>query len=540
VIEAGAAVLLTGWEGTLTYASARPQPLVPKTPSALAEPLVSEADNRLRSLSSRAEWRLGDAAVPVEQLLPALRKRIEAVYTMGVAMRRADPTAPDRRLPDILARTLLEDWVVAVRLFLLRLGADAERLARWQGLPALPSIASLTTAASEVHGSAGAVLRLRFGGGLTIFYKPRRVTGESLWAEWNAAVAEVDEEISVPTARVLAGGLVDRGGPGASGLPSYGWMENLARGSCAEKVHWQRAGALLCLAHHVGLSDLHMSNVVATAGGPAVLDAECLGGVISSRHWQNDGAEDVQGSLLATGLLPNAERWGAFQLPDVSGLFGGAAPVPGVLLPCWTGSQAEIRELRFVPARLLEQRNRPSRTLQPLLALPEILSGYARAALALLGIRPHLLRRGGWVDRFETQHSPRVVLRSTLSYGLMLSRSLLAERLPSEEIRQGMLRSELERASLDAGIPTHAGILEDELQALLRLRVPSFHLAAGTRDVVAEGGRVLVRDAASHTPANAIRHRLKGLGRNGMEETVKAELASILFRACRAGNVIPR
>lgn len=58
MIEAGAAVLLTGWEGTLTYGSARPQLLVPKTLSALAEPLVSEADEmesvnqltRLRSM----------------------------------------------------------------------------------------------------------------------------------------------------------------------------------------------------------------------------------------------------------------------------------------------------------------------------------------------------------------------------------------------------------------------------------------------------------------------------------------------------------
>lgn len=210
------------------------------------------------------------------------------------------------------------------------------------------------------------MVRLRFVGGLTIFYKPRPITGESLWAELNAAMTETDEESSVKTARVLAGGMLDKGGPGASGVPSYGWMEELERGCCAEKVHWQRAGALLCLAHHVGLSDLHMSNLVATAGGPAVLDAECLGGVISSRSGKDDGAEDLQGSLLRTGLLPNIERCGAFELPDVSGLFGGAAPVPGVLLPCWTGSQADSTELRFVPARLLEQMNRPSRTWAPL------------------------------------------------------------------------------------------------------------------------------------------------------------------------------
>lgn len=366
MIEEAAAVLLTGWEGTLTYASAPSRPLVPADLGALVEPLVSEAGDRLRSLSLQAQRRLGYAAVPVGELLPALRQRITAVYTMEVVQRRADPVAPDRRSVDILARTVLEDWLAGVRLFLLRLGADRERLGRWLGLPALPSIASLTTAASDVHGRAGAVVRLRFVGGLTIFYKPRPITGESLWAELNAAMTETDEESSVKTARVLAGGMLDKGGPGASGVPSYGWMEELERGCCAEKVHWQRAGALLCLAHHVGLSDLHMSNLVATAGGPAVLDAECLGGVISSRSGKDDGAEDLQGSLLRTGLLPNIERCGAFELPDVSGLFGGAAPVPGVLLPCWTGSQADSTELRFVPARLLEQMNRPSRTWAPL------------------------------------------------------------------------------------------------------------------------------------------------------------------------------
>ncbi len=164
-------------------------------------------------------------------------------------------------------------------------------------------------------------------------------------------------------------------------------------------------------------------------------------------------------------------------------------------------------------------------------ALPEILSGYVRAALALLAIRPDLLRKGGWVDRFETQHSPRVVLRSTLIYGVVLSRSLLPERLASEEIRQGMLRSELERASLDPGITTHAKVLELESKALLRLCVPSFYLAAGTRNVAGEGGHILAHDAASQTAAETIRHRLEGLCMDGMEETVKAALASILFRA---------
>lgn len=532
MIETGANFLLTGWEGTLAPDSAIPS-APPAALKALVEPLALAAASSLRRTCSPEDLSFASAALPWQPLLCGLEQRVAAVYTMLVATRLDDRTSPERIGADHLAQVLVEDWVAGMRLFVRRLQADRERLARWLSLRELAPVSFLSAAASEVHGPAGPVLKLRFAGGHTIFYKPRPMSGELLWAELNEALAAVDQGISIARARVLAGGLMDGCDPRSDGASTarYGWMEALSTGECAQETHWLRAGALLCLASHLDLSDLHMSNLIATADGPAVLDAECLGDVLSSVDCDGDEPEQMERSLLATGLLPHPAQSSPIEVPDLSGLFGAPGPVRGLLLPFWKEAATGVAELSFVRATLLEQGNRTPARSHPLVCLPQMVSGYRRAAQALLSIRPALLQAGGWVARLEAQHSPRVVLRSTLSYGIMLSRSLTPRMLASKESRRTMLRADLTRAFSRSGIASTPEILNVEVEALLRLCLPCFYLGPGTRDLASVSGRVLLHHASARSSAEPIRQRLDGLRPNKIEGQVEAVLASILFHA---------
>jgi len=60
----------------------------------------------------------------------------------------------------------------------------------------------------------------------------------------------------------------------------YGWAEFVAPSSLpdegAAQAYFGAAGGLLAVAWLLGARDLHMDNVVATAAGPVVVDAEAV------------------------------------------------------------------------------------------------------------------------------------------------------------------------------------------------------------------------------------------------------------------------
>lgn len=410
-------VLLVGWEGVLAPAVADDAVAGYGPMSRLMREVEVFARGELRGL-------------PVEGLVRGLGRRLMGVSAMpalaGVQGLTAAQTAGYARM----TRWVLEDWRSGVRVFARRLWADVEELGAWMGVTG--EIEELRVAGSDVHGPNGAAVEVQFAGGLAVFYKPRAVTGERFWAELQGCLGEIDEGAAVRVAAVLE--RRDEAG-------KYGWMEGLAS-EAREPGEWVRAGALVCSAMLAGMSDLHMANVVATSGGPAVVDAECLGGCLGLQR-------DLKGEVMGTGLLPAGER------PEVSGLFGAGAALTGVKVPRWR----EDGGVEMVGAGLLEQKNRMRGAEARLLCLPEMVEGFGRAAEAIEGIRGELLAEGGWLERLEREHAPRVVRRGTLEYGLAMSRGLRVEAMGSEAGRRRALGENWSEA---------------EVAALLRLWVPRF------------------------------------------------------------------
>jgi hypothetical protein len=425
---------------------------------------------------------------PVDQLLPPLLHRLMGIAA-AASLTGSDYTDGPIRvdLASVFSTTKyaayaemsVQQWSASVGLFLTRMLADAERIADWLGLSEMPSIASLVEADSDLHDAGGSVIRISFANGSNIFYKPRPVTGEFFWRELTRATEGVDAACKVASSRVLCS-------------DGYGWMEEIPKLESPQNAdresYWRSAGSLLCHAWIAHMTDLHMGNIVATQTGPAVVDAECL----ATPGIERDGGFDAASfamELSQTGLLSSHGFDDA--MPDVSGFFGRTASVASIRLPIWHALQDGMVGLSFKSAWLKDTGNSFD-DAPPIACVPALAQGFLDAAIAIQEIRPSLLQSGGWLERLQAAHAPRIILRSTLSYGLRMSNALLSEQsidTPAED----------------------ALIYEAEQRAIESLCVPRFVMPPGTRDLAVHTEGRCMQGMFHRAGADCIRRRLEQL-----------------------------
>jgi lantibiotic modifying enzyme len=512
----------------------------------LVDPLLADALLEITRRIPALERVFGGEQIPLDSLLGLLRERLRGILMQAIAACSwTGPATADRstlsmqrdliqKFPVLfpLLEHAVSEWAAATAAFHGRLHRDGARLATWLGMAAMPPIESVSGTASDTHPGGHMVLRIVFTGGRCLYYKPRPVTGEWLWQRLLECIAEAEPALRLPAGRVLAGSPA-----------RYGWAESVlpldglaaespngdAEGSGAKSAYWHAAGAILCLAQHARLTDLHLGNIIATPNGPAVTDAECLGTpkFFASAARGHSRGETEPGafldSLLETGLLP---RNSARDMPDISGLFGTAEPVPGIGLPQWVLDQDGGYHLTSAPATLVDHGN-ASGPVSALAVLPQILSGYRQAAGALSSIRKALIAQGAhWRLVLERAHAPRVVLRDTLAYGILLSQSLEPESLRSRHRRQSTLLHAL-RTSAPGDFAE--AVLRTELHALLQLHVPRLITVPGTRTLASGSERSLVPSFAACTPAEAVIRQMEGLSPETLEAVqIPALLLAIL------------
>lgn len=515
--------LVLGYQGTL-----RPDPdhsanapaATDAAPCIREFPLEPWLTGALRELNLRvsAEQRdFGGEGVDLGALIEALRLRLRGMLTQVLAVCPATTEESLLRSYPALAALMkgaAAEWVDAIAVFLERLHGDAARLAAWLGYAKLPGLTSLTAASSDAHAGGHQVLRLLFRDGRCIYYKPRAVSGEWLWDELVHAV-NAHSSLRLASAGALAG---------TNGR--YGWVVSLLphaelrdwdKDSAQASEYWHAAGATLCLAEHVKMTDLHMANVMATCGGPALFDAESLGTprAVSDTRMRR-GAEPAIATaiddLLDSGLLPGHDSGG---LPETSGLFGKAAAVPEILVPCWSPRAGGGQQLDMVPAALVDHGNSPP-GITPVEVLPLLVSGYREAATALMRCRDSLVSpRSAWRLTLEHAHAPRMVLRDTLTYGILLSRSLRPEQLRSAQHRRIALRSALQGHGPRA-LPE--AVLRTEVRTLLHLHIPRFTALPGSRTLAGSSGRALAPRFLACSPAEAVLRKMGELSPQRLSE----------------------
>ena len=546
-----AGVLLPGWQGNLMPADAAliDATMLPPPLDGLLQPLLADALMELQQRAGSALLCCGGAPIPLEQVLAILRLRLTGVVSLPLALACEDAKVEraeeglagdfasrawaDCRVRFPLLAPLLaiatRGWVRATEVFLRRLGRDRVRLAQWLGVASLPPIHGLAGTGADMHDGGNIVLLISFASGQGLYYKPRPVTGEFLWHVLLAELAASTPGCSLPAARVLSG-TRESPGSGSSGelMSGYGWMEALAAPAArAGDDYWQGAGGLLCLAQQFALTDLHAENVVPQNAGPAVVDAECLGSVaILHRHGGEDAAEEETGEvervierLLATGLLGSIalnKRSDGEERCNLSGLFARPASIPSLRLPYWQAGSGRLPQLGFTPARLRLQPATPEQA-SAIAVLPHLHDGYRAAVHALLACRSRLLTSGGWLDTLERVHASRVLVRTTLAYALVLSRSLFPDHLQSSIKRRAALRVLLAECPhlLGAG-PLPNAVADAEIEALFHLDLPGFTLRRGTSRTL-EPGSILLGQAGATTAASLVRRRLEALSEESLE-----------------------
>lgn len=508
----------------------------------IIEPLLAGALHGLeRRIPTRHRAFAGEL-ISVDALLELLRERLRGILTLAVAacLKRGEVSAAamDRcllvefpRLSPLLQQAVSE-WVAATATFHERLHRDGTRLARWLGFASLPPVESVAGTTSDTHPGGHGVLRVVFKGGRCVYYKPRSISGEWLWHRLLEIIAETDPALRLPAGRVLEGSRPER----------YGWAESVlmqgdTNGFADGTEYWHAAGAMLCLAHHVSMTDLHLGNVLATPNGPAVTDAECLGvprlldASPNKAHRENEPVASFFEALMSTGLLPDGV---VRDVPDVSGLFGSAGAVSSLGLPQWILEPDGRCRLMAVPAGLLDHGNAPGR-VSMLAVLPELLAGYRHAACVLLCSRRSLISPGSrWRWVLEREHAPRIVVRDTLRYSLLLSRSLEPRYLCAGGQRQSDLRRVLE---VDTPTAFPKALLRAEVHALQRLHIPRLIALPGTRTLASGSRRPLVRNFASCTAAEEVLRRMEELSAERLEAV---HVPALLLAMLRLGARLPR
>jgi lantibiotic modifying enzyme len=525
-------LLVLGYHGTLRPVQRQNLPPAMET---LVDPWLAQAWQRLDQHVPQQHRVFQGEPVPLGSLFPVLKDRLIGILTQAVgafAPGKTSTTNMAREFPLLqpLIHNAIAEWVAAIGTFLQRLHRDRSWLAVSLRLIKLPSIESIFGAASDMHGGGHSVLRVCFQGGGCLYYKPRPVTGEWLWQTLLHAIAFIDPQLHLPAARVFAPDLNRNYGWAESVFPDENCFSNPADASPPALVdYWHAAGAMLCLAQHSRLTDLHLGNIIATPSGPAVTDAECFATPVL-RQLSRDKSSPEQApisraldAILSTGLLPRNHN---SDLPDISGLFGHAAPVSCVRLPAWSLSSDGRHQLTSVAAELVDHGNAPSQTT-PIAVLPQMLSGYRHAAERLIHARTTLLAPGSqWRAVLEKLHAPRIVIRDTLNYGCLVSRSLEPQYLRSSYLRRNVILAELQSQTSQN---LRAAVLRAELYAILDLHVPRLTFLPGSRTLATSSGRPIARMFTSSIPAHAAMESIETLSSETIDNLhVPALLAAIL------------
>ena len=415
----------------------------------------------------------------------------------------------------VLARHLAlagERWTATTRELITRLAEDRDLLAATFGDGTdLGPVVALDPALSDPHDGRRRVARLTFAGGVRVVYKPRHQGIERAFnhlLEW-ANVRGLD-----PSQRTTR--MVERS--------SHGWSEHVSPAPSftrdAASTYYRRAGGLLCWAHLLRARDLHMENIVATAGGPVAIDLEVL--LQPVRPDEDDlapqGEEGIAGrgthhvSCLTTGMVSLVELHADGIAADVGGLRGSADALAASDVRVWRGQRTPgISPANGCPdqGRTLNAVMVEGRRAQPEEYAADIIEGFDATYRFVLDHRGELVRPDGPLRELAGQRS-RVLARRSHQYAVLLQ----ALNTPRFQ-RDGALRG----AQLELLLRPFAGsrerpavwpVLEAEQDALERLDVPRF-TAPTDGTAVCEDARTLLDGYLRQSGYDAVHDRLAAM-----------------------------
>lgn len=379
----------------------------------------------------------------------------------------------------VLARRLATAtalWVTSVAELVTRLATDRVALEQqFADGKSLGIVVQLDTALSEPHGGGRRVMALTFPCGRKVVYKPRPVAMEAAFQDLLDWLATQGLGCAPESLRIIS-----RSG--------YGWSEwlepSVARNRTQVDRYFERAGALLCLVELLGGDDLHAENVVATAKGPLLIDAETL------FQPQIDAEPSATAHRLRSQLATSVQLDVAGASYDLGGLQGHARRLAESRRPVWCGPNTDAMVLEEYPAfvgpgpNVLFWRGRPC---LPATHLGALARGFAATYRFLLSHRLELLADEGPLSSFRSG-STRVLLRGSQQYAELLVH-LREVRFQSSGLAGDLLVEAGNRQfSCDRQRPRGWDAIAEERRMLLAGDVPRFEVRVdGTEIQLANG-----------------------------------------------------
>jgi type 2 lantibiotic biosynthesis protein LanM len=334
--------------------------------------------------------------------------------------------------------------------------------------------------------------------------------------------------------------------PSAISRAGYGWVEYIHREECSTEKQladfYFRMGSTTAISWLLGASDLHSENLTMSRGEPVLLDAETIVGLrlselLPERKTEPLSSAMMQSSVLSTGLVPCMTRQADGTSIDISAL--GDHPGQMLSLEAWSDpATPRMRRER----REVERRSPNSVPIaQPDITVPvqyyaaNVIDGFTRTSELFLQKKTELLSADSPLTHLGRGRY-RLLFRNTAVYGRLSQQLNHPDLLTEGTDRDRHLDYLMCGTADDADLAT---IASEERNAVDRGDVPYFSFDGDSRDLRSDG-KPLLRDWLPSTGVEAIRERLRQLGRSEIDRQRWYLSASLATSSLNQDNDLAR
>lgn len=300
-----------------------------QAPALIRRAFARQLESRLAGILSQCLYLDFTAHRMSVEVFAGSRKGCYAEFVREVTNQGLDALLKDYPVATKALAVLSRQAREYAQLLTSHLEKDRNLIARLLGCSGRLKLRGMSAGWSDPHCGGRTVVQMAFEGHHRIFYKPRALSVDLVWAD---GLRRINRRLPLPLRA-----------PSVADLGDHGWAEaipeiNEVTQREAEAFYW-RYGALLCLAWLLDAVDLHRDNIVICRADPVLVDAEGL------LHPFGPGEER---SLSRTLIVPHPR-----QTVDVSGL-GAVASQTGRPTLHWrrlrTDDLAMVPRKRKLPA----------------------------------------------------------------------------------------------------------------------------------------------------------------------------------------------